>query len=167
LALGICNGFQAFVKLGLLPFGRIDPMESSSPPLTFNRIGRHVSSYVETQVVSNLSPWLSLVNPGDRHMVPVSHGEGCFVADADLLKRLAENGQIATRYVDAGGRPAHRFPDNPNGSRFAVEGICSPDGRILGKMAHSERIGSHVARNVPGGKDQSIFASGVRYFLGK
>ncbi len=166
LALGICNGFQALVKLGLLPFGRIEPMESSSPTLTFNRVGRHVSTYVETQVVSNLSPWLSLVNPGDRHQVPVSHGEGCFVADADLLKRLAAGGQIATRYVDPDGQPAHRFPDNPNGSRFAVEGICSPDGRILGKMAHSERVGSHVARNVPGRKEQGIFEAGVRYFNG-
>ncbi len=166
LALGICNGFQAFVKLGLLPFGRIEPMEPSSPTLTFNRVGRHVSAYVETQVVSNLSPWLSLVNPGDRHRVPVSHGEGCFVSDADLLRRLAASGQIASRYVDADGQPAHRFPDNPNGSRFAVEGICSPDGRILGKMAHSERIGSHVARNIPGMKDQRIFEAGVRYFRG-
>ncbi len=166
LALGICNGFQALVKLGLLPYGHIAPTDDTSPTLTFNRIGRHVSRYAQTRVTSNLSPWLSLTEPGACHGVVVSHGEGRFVANADHLRQLAANGQIATQYVDAQGQPAHAYPDNPNGSLAAIEGICSPDGRILGKMAHSERVGAHLARNIPGAKDQRIFEAGLRYFLG-
>ena len=164
LILGICNGFQALVKLGLLPYGRIEPLSTQSPTLTFNSIGRHVSSYVETRVVSSRSPWLSMVSVGERHVVPVSHGEGRFVAPVEDIRRLAENGQIATRYVDAQGYPAYGTQANPNGSLFAIEGITSPDGRILGKMAHSERRGRHIAVNIPGEKDQHLFEAGTAYF---
>ncbi|MBP7402325.1 MAG: phosphoribosylformylglycinamidine synthase [Clostridia bacterium] len=165
LVLGICNGFQALMKLGLLPYGKIEPLTSSSPTLTFNRIGRHVSSYVRTRVVSNRSPWLSLVMPGDMHAIPVSHGEGRFTASDGEIRRLALNGQIATQYVDEDGRPSMDSDFNPNGSSFAVEGITSPDGRIFGKMGHSERsAGAHLAVNIPGDKDQRIFEAGVSYF---
>ncbi len=164
LALGVGNGFQTLVKLGLLPFGHIAPATAQSPTLTINRIGRHVSLYARTRVTSNLSPWLALTQPDEEHMVVISHGEGRFVADAQLLQQMAANGQIVTQYVDADGHPARNYPANPSGSVAAIEGICSPDGRILGKMAHSERVGTHVARNIPGAKDQQIFAAGLRYF---
>lgn len=164
LMLGICNGFQALVKLGLLPYGEIRDMDDSCPTLTFNTIGRHQSTYVHTRVASVKSPWLSYTGVGDVFSIPVSHGEGRFIASAELLDTLAENGQIATQYVDLGGKPSAEIAFNPNGSVGAVEGITSPDGRILGKMAHSERIGKYVAKNIEGEKDQRIFAAGVDYF---
>ena len=164
LVLGICNGFQALIKLGLLPYGQIRPLSEDSPTLTFNRIGRHISRMADTRVVSGLSPWLSLVKPGDIHSIPVSHGEGRLVASRQHLERMAAQGQIATQYVNADGNPSMAIEVNPNGSDWAIEGITSPDGRVFGKMGHSERIGSHVAVNVPGAKDQQIFAAGVRYF---
>ena len=164
LMLGICNGFQALIKLGLVPYGEICPMGEDSPTLTFNTIGRHVSQMAYTRVCSNLSPWFSGVNVGDIRTVPVSHGEGRFVASAEWVKKLAENGQIATQYVDLEGNPTYDTTYNPNGSVAAIEGITSPCGRILGKMGHSERIGNGVAQNVYGDQDQKIFESGVRYF---
>ncbi len=164
LILGICNGFQALIKLGLLPYGEIREITVTSPTLTFNTIGRHVSRMVRTRIASCLSPWFSNVEVGDIHAVAVSHGEGRFVAEEMLLQELALKGQIATQYVDPDGRASYDFDFNPNGSYWAVEGITSPDGRILGKMGHSERIGSLVAVNIPGEKDQRIFAAGVAYF---
>jgi phosphoribosylformylglycinamidine synthase len=164
LILGICNGFQALVKLGLLPYGRIQPMAAHHPSLTVNRIGRHVSCYVRTRVVSRLSPWLSLSPLGAEYMIPVSHGEGRFVGPEEELIRLFQNDQVATRYVDASGEPTLSLPDNPNGSMHAIEGVTSPCGRIFGKMGHSERVGPFVGINVPGEKDQPLFASGVAYF---
>ncbi|MBN1523842.1 MAG: phosphoribosylformylglycinamidine synthase [Spirochaetales bacterium] len=165
LMLGICNGFQALVKLGLLPYGKITATTEDSPTLTFNSIGRHVSCMVRTKVVSNLSPWLSLTKPGDIHTIPVSHGEGRFVADTAHFNELIKKGQIAFQYVDYNGEASNDIRFNPNGSINAVEGITSPDGRVLGKMGHSERIGTHVCINVPGEKDQKIFEAGTRYFL--
>ena len=165
LMLGICNGFQALIKLGLVPYGDIRPLSDNSPTLTFNTIGRHVSCMVRTKVVSNLSPWLSGVPVGSVQTIPVSHGEGRFYADKEILSRMRLRGQIATQYVDAAGNPTMDVAFNPNGSVYAVEGITSPDGRVLGKMGHSERIGDHVGINVPGEKDQRIFASGVGYYL--
>lgn len=164
LILGICNGFQALIKLGLLPYGDIRPMNVSSPTLTFNKIGRHVSCLVSTKVVSNKSPWMSLVEVGDIHTIPVSHGEGRFIADETQFNELFANGQIATQYVGEDLRPTYDVRFNPNGSKHSVEGITSIDGRIFGKMGHSERIGRNVYVNVPGEKDQKIFESGVRYF---
>jgi phosphoribosylformylglycinamidine synthase len=164
LMLGICNGFQALIKLGLVPFGEIREIGENEPTLTFNTIGRHVSSLVRTQVVSNLSPWFANVKLGDIHTIAVSHGEGRFVANPLVLETLAKQGQIATQYVDLEGIPTYDIRYNPNGSIEAIEGITSPDGRILGKMGHSERIGSNVAKNVPGEKDQRIFEAGVGYF---
>ena len=165
LILGICNGFQALIKLGLVPYGDIRPLSDSSPTLTFNTIGRHVSCMVRTKVVSNLSPWLSGVPVGSVQTIPVSHGEGRFYADKEILSRLRLHGQIATQYVDAAGNPTMDVAFNPNGSVYAIEGITSPDGRVFGKMGHSERIGDHIGINVPGEKDQRIFASGVGYYL--
>ena len=164
LILGICNGFQALIKLGLLPYGEIRPLTSDSPTLTFNRIGRHISRMVETRTVSTLSPWLGFVQPGDVHTIAVSHGEGRLVAGRTHLERLAANGQIATQYVNSAGHPSMDIAFNPNGSDWAIEGITSPDGRIFGKMGHSERMGPFVAVNIPGEKDQRIFAAGVQYF---
>ena len=164
LILGICNGFQVLIKLGLLPYGEIRPLSADSPTLTFNRIGRHMSRMVETRVTSGLSPWLSLVHPGDVHTVPISHGEGRLVANKAHLESLAANGQIATQYVTSEGNPSMDIAANPNGSDWAIEGITSADGRIFGKMGHSERIGRYVAVNVPGDKNQKIFEAGVRYF---
>ncbi|MGE5474062.1 MAG: phosphoribosylformylglycinamidine synthase [Ignavibacteriales bacterium] len=164
LMLGICNGFQALIKLGLVPYGEIRDMEDDSPTLTFNAIGRHMSKMVMTKVVSNSSPWLSNLNVGDIHTIPISHGEGRFVASMADLKAMAKNGQIATQYVDFKGNPTYDINFNPNSSLEAIEGITSPDGRVFGKMAHSERIGSNVIKNVPGEKDQKIFAAGVSYF---
>lgn len=164
LMLGICNGFQALIKLGLVPFGEIRDIDENCPTLTYNKIGRHVSSVVNTKIVSNLSPWFNNVKVGDIHSVPVSHGEGRFVANEETLKKLIENGQIATQYVDFAGNPTYDIRFNPNGSVYAVEGITSPDGRVLGKMAHSERIGENVLKNIEGNKDQKIFEAGVQYF---
>ena len=164
LMLGICNGFQALVKLGLVPFGDIRPMDENCPTLTFNTIGRHQSRLVHTRVASNLSPWLSRCEVGDIHTVPVSHGEGRFVASPELVAELAANGQIATQYVGANGAPSMDLGVNPNGSVLAIESITSPDGRILGKMGHSERRGSGLYRNVPGNQFQPLFEGGVGYF---
>jgi len=164
LILGICNGFQALIKVGLVPYGEILDIDNDSSTLTFNTLGRHVSCMVNTKIVSNLSPWLWKVNVGDIHTIPVSHGEGRFVANDDVLRQLCENGQIATQYVDLDGNPTYDIRYNPNGSVWAIEGITSPDGRVLGKMGHSERKGTNVAINVPGEKDQKIFESGVEYF---
>ncbi len=165
LMLGICNGFQALIKLGLVPYGKIiDELTPDCPTLTFNKIGRHVSCLVQTKVTSTLSPWFSNLSVGDIHTIAVSHGEGRFVANDREIAAMIAGGQIATQYVDFDGNPAASIPFNPNGSAAAVEGITSPDGRILGKMGHSERIGPNVAINVPGEKDQRLFAAGVAYF---
>ena len=164
LILGICNGFQALIKLGLVPYGEIRDMRADSPTLTFNTIGRHVSRLVRTRVASNASPWLTHCQPGDVHTVAVSHGEGRFAAALAEAQGLFDNGQIATQYVDESGVPT-MGEGNPNGSLFAVEGLLSPDGRVFGKMAHSERFTAHTLTNVPGEKDQKIFESGVAYFL--
>ncbi len=165
LILGICNGFQALIKLGLLPYGKIMDMDDTMPTLTFNDIGRHQSKIVNTKVVSKLSPWFNKVNLGDEFMIPISHGEGKFVASEEMMKKLIENGQVATQYVDLEGNPTYDIKYNPNGSTYAVEGITSPDGRILGKMGHSERsYRNDILTNIPGNKDQKIFESGVEYF---
>ncbi len=164
LVLGICNGFQALVKLGLLPFGEIREIDEACPTLTFNTIGRHQSSLVRTRIASNLSPWLNNVKVGDIHTVAISHGEGRFTASSDVMAALEANGQIATQYVDLDGKPTYDISFNPNGSINAVEGITSPDGRVLGKMGHSERIGTNLYKNVPGEKDQKIFQAGIEYF---
>ena len=164
LMIGICNGFQALIKLGLVPYGEIRDMKEDSPTLTFNTIGRHVSCLATTKIVSNKSPWLWNVNVGDIHKVAISHGEGRFVADESIIKKLAENGQIATQYVNDNGVASYDIKNNPNGSLYAIEGITSPDGRVLGKMAHSERIGDYLYKNICGEKDQKIFESGVAYF---
>ena len=164
LMLGICNGFQALIKLGLLPYGEIRPMEESCPTLTFNDIGRHQSRYVTTRVASVNSPWMLKSQVGDLHAIPISHGEGKFVCPGGLLRELIAHGQVATQYVDAQGRPSMDINANPNGSVGAVEGIFSPDGRVFGKMGHSERRGDFVAQNIPGDKFQPIFESGAAYF---
>ena len=164
LILGICNGFQALIKLGLVPYGEIVDTDINSPTLTFNRIGRHQSRYVTTRIASVNSPWLAEVEVGDLHNIPISHGEGRFVCSDELLAKLAANGQIATQYVDFAGVPSMDIAHNPNGSNMAIEGILSPDGRVFGKMGHSERIGTHIAKNILGDKDQKIFAAGVKYF---
>ena len=165
LMLGICNGFQALIKLGLVPFGEIVDMTDESPTLTFNTIARHQSMMVNTRIASNKSPWLADSKVGDIHSIAISHGEGRFVAPASLIQRLAGNGQIATQYVDISGKPSMDIRYNPNTSMSAIEGITSPDGRILGKMGHSERKGTDICKNVPGNKDQHIFENGVKYFL--
>ena len=164
LMLGICNGFQALVKLGLVPYGEIREMQADSPTLTFNNIGRHVSQIVSTRIVSNKSPWFSAVEPGEIHSVAVSHGEGRFYAPEETIKALFANGQVATQYVDENGKPTMAMPYNPNGSLYAIEGITSPDGRILGKMGHTERFVPGLFQNISGNKDQKIFISGVNYF---
>lgn len=164
LMLGICNGFQALIKLGLVPYGEITEISEDCPTLTFNKIGRHVSCLVRTKVVSTLSPWLINANSGDMHTVAVSHGEGRFICNDSQMALMIKNGQIATQYVDTAGNPTYDIRFNPNGSFHSVEGITSPDGRVFGKMGHSERIGTNVYRNVPGEKDQMLFRSGVEYF---
>ncbi|MBR3308476.1 MAG: phosphoribosylformylglycinamidine synthase [Lachnospiraceae bacterium] len=164
LMLGICNGFQALIKLGLVPYGKIIDTDENCPTLTFNTIARHQSRIVRTRICSNKSPWLSLMNTGDIVNVPISHGEGRFIAAPDLIKELAENGQIATQYVDAEGNATMDVHYNPNGSMAAIEGITSPDGRVLGKMGHSERIGEGLYKNVPGNYDSRLFEAAVRYF---
>lgn len=164
LMLGICNGFQALIKLGLVPCGEITEIGEDSPTLTYNKIGRHVSCLVDTKVVSTLSPWLWSAEAGDIHTIPVSHGEGRFIASDDVIEKLIQNGQVATQYVDLAGKPSYDIRYNPNGSVYAIEGITSADGRVLGKMGHSERIGSGLYKNVGGDKNQKIFESGVNYF---
>ena len=164
LILGICNGFQALVKLGLVPFGDIVATDDTCPTLTFNTIGRHQSKLVRTRVASTLSPWLSKCAVGDVHMVPISHGEGRFVASDEMLARMIAAGQVATQYVDVDGVPSMDLDTNPNGSVLAIEGITSPDGRVFGKMGHSERSGAGLYKNVPGAHYQPIFEGGVAYF---
>ena len=164
LMLGICNGFQALIKLGLVPYGDIQPIGPDDPTLTFNTIGRHQSMLVRTRVASTGSPWLSRCVLGEEHLVPISHGEGRFVAPKAVLDQLVANGQVATQYIDADGRPTMDLRYNPNGSMLAIEGITSPDGRILGKMGHSERRGDRLYENVSGDKFQPIFEGGVDYF---
>ena len=165
LALGICNGFQALIKLGLVPYGHVTEMTAGSPTLTFNNISRHVSTVVDVRVASNLSPWLSACKVGETYKVPVSHGEGKIVAPIAELEKMKSNGQIATQYADLSGNATMVSPFNPNGSMWAIEGITSPDGRVLGKMGHSERIGDNLYKNVEGNFDMKIFESGVKYFL--
>ena len=164
LAIGICNGFQALIKLGLVPYGEIVDIKEDMATLTYNNINRHMSSIIRTRVTSNKSPWFSEVNPGDIHSVAISHGEGRFVAPESLIKELIANGQVATQYVDLEGNVSLDMPYNPNGSMYGIEGITSPDGRVLGKMAHSERSGEDIFKNIPGNYDQKIFESGVKYF---
>ena len=164
LIIGICNGFQALIKLGLVPYGKITEPDENSPTLTYNRIGRHASCLVRTRVGSVKSPWLSESEVGDIYTIPVSHGEGNFICDEKLLNQLIENGQVVTQYVDFDGNPSMDIKYNPNHSVMAVEGICSPDGRVFGKMGHSERIGKSVFVNVPGEKDMKLFEAAVKYF---
>ena len=166
LICGICNGFQALIKLGLVPYGRIMDTDEHCPTLTFNTIGRHQSRIVRTRVCSVKSPFLSLMNVGDIVNVPISHGEGRFLAEEELIRKLRENGQIATQYVDLDGNATEDIRYNPNGSMWAVEGITSPDGRVFGKMGHSERIGKGLYKNVPGNYDIRMFEAAVKYFKG-
>lgn len=164
LMLGICNGFQALIKLGLVPYGEIKTPSADMPTLTYNDIGRHQAKMVNTRVASNKSPWMAATEVGDIHTIAISHGEGKFVASDEVMKKLIENGQVATQYVDFEGNATYDPDFNPNGSYYAVEGITSLDGRILGKMGHSERRGDFVIKNVVGEKDQKLFESGVKYF---
>ncbi len=164
LVLGICNGFQALIKLGLVPYGKVCPLSENSPTLTFNNISRHVSTMTNIRVASVLSPWLSACKVGEVYSVPVSHGEGKVVAPAAELELMRKNGQIATQYVDLTGKPTMKSPFNPNGSAYAIEGITSPDGRVYGKMGHSERTGDNLYKNYDGNFDMKIFESGVKYF---
>lgn len=164
LALGICNGFQALIKLGLVPYGEIRPQTPDSPTLTYNTIGRHISKMVYTKVITNKSPWLAQAELGGVYCNPASHGEGRFVAPKEWLDKLFANGQVATQYVNEAGVPTMDEEWNVNGSYLAVEGITSPDGRVLGKMAHSERRDRSVAMNIYGEQDLKLFESGVAYF---
>ena len=164
LMCGICNGFQALIKLGLVPYGKITDIDENSPTLTFNTIGRHQSKLVRTVVSSNKSPWLANTNPGEVYTVPVSHGEGRFIASEEFIKKLAENGQIATQYADLSGNPTYDVQFNPNGSVYAIEGITSPDGRIFGKMGHTERYSDGLYKNVEGNYDMGIFDACVKFF---
>ncbi len=164
LMCGICNGFQALIKLGLVPYGKIIDTDENCPTLTFNTIARHQSRIVRTRIASNKSPWLSLTNVGDIYSVPISHGEGRFIASEELIKQLAANGQIATQYVDLNGNATSDVHFNPNDSMFAIEGITSPDGRVFGKMGHSERVGAGLYKNVPGDYDIKMFEAAVKYF---
>ncbi len=164
LMLGVCNGFQALIKLGLVPYGKIIDTDENCPTLTYNTIGRHQSKLVPTRICSNLSPWLAGTKVGEVYTIPISHGEGRFLAPESLVKELAAKGQIATQYVDLAGKPTMDTAFNPNGSLCAIEAITSPDGRVLGKMGHSERVGKHVSSNVPGLHDMHLFASAVKYF---
>ena len=164
LMLGICNGFQALIKLGLVPYGDIRPITACDPTLTFNTIGRHQSRYVTTRVASVQSPWMLKSKVGDLHTLPISHGEGRFVAPPKVIADLIGRGQVATQYVDLNGNPAMDINVNPNGSLEAIEGIFSPDGRVFGKMGHSERSGEYLYKNVTGDKYQPIFEGGVDYF---
>jgi phosphoribosylformylglycinamidine synthase len=164
LMCGICNGFQALIKLGLVPYGRIIDTDEHCPTLTFNTIARHQSRIVRTRVASNNSPWLTGCEVGDVYSVAISHGEGRFVAEDEVIKELIRNGQVATQYVDLDGNPTDDVEYNPNNSMSAIEGILSPDGRVIGKMGHSERIGNGLYKNVIGEYDMKLFASAVKYF---
>ena len=164
LMAGICNGFQALIKLGLVPYGEIREPDENAPTLTFNTIGRHQSRLVRTRVASNLSPWLSGVTPGEVFTVPISHGEGRFLCSEKQVQALAKNGQIATQYVDLAGSVSDDIRFNPNNSTYAIEGITSPDGRVFGKMGHTERFGEDLYKNVPGNYDMKLFESAVRYY---
>ena len=164
LILGICNGFQALIKLGLVPYGKVSPLTAGSPTLTYNNISRHVSTLVDIRVASVKSPWLAACRVGEVYTVPVSHGEGKLIAPAAELEKMRANGQIATQYCDMNGAPTMESPFNPNGSMWAIEGITSPDGRVYGKMGHSERTGENLYKNCPGNFDMKIFESGVKYF---
>ena len=164
LALGICNGFQALIKLGLVPYGEIVGQTEDSPTLTFNTIGRHISKMVYTKVVSNKSPWLALAQPGGVYTNPASHGEGRFVASKEWLMRLFAHGQVATQYVDLEGRPTMDILCNPNGSVDAIEGITSPDGRVFGRMSHSERTGAQLYKNAKFRWDTGMFRGAADYF---
>jgi phosphoribosylformylglycinamidine synthase len=164
LVLGICNGYQALVKLGLAPFGEITPPDAGNPTLAHNTIGRHMAGYVYTRVSSVRSPWMSQCRVGEVYAVPISHGEGRFVVSEELFARLLANEQIASQYTDAHGNPSMSIDTNPNGSYMAVEGIFSPDGRVFGKMGHIERRGEFVGKNIYGNKHQPIFDSGVGYY---
>ena len=164
LMLGICNGFQALIKLGLVPFGEIRPLTAESPTLTFNKIGRHQSQLVYTKICTDKSPWLMHCKPGETYTIPISHGEGRFVASDEVIRKLIENGQVATQYVDLDGNPTMDLAYNPNSSMYAIEGIISPDGRVFGKMGHSERISNNCCMNVDGNKFQPMFQGGVDYF---
>ena len=164
LMCGICNGFQALIKLGLVPYGKIIDTDENCPTLTFNTISRHQSRIVRTRVASNKSPWLALTNVGDVYNVPISHGEGRFLASPELIAQMAANGQIATQYVDLDGNATTDVRFNPNNSMYAIEGITSPDGRVFGKMGHSERIGAGLYQNVPGEYDIRMFEAAVKYF---
>ena len=166
LMIGICNGFQALIKLGLVPFGKIVPLTEESPTLTYNTIGRHQSQLTMTRICTNKSPWLMHTKVGDLHNIPISHGEGRFVAPEAVIKELIANGQVATQYVDLKGNPTMDVAYNPNSSMYAIEGIISPDGRVLGKMGHTERLTPNVAKNVDGNKEQLLFKGGVDYFRG-
>lgn len=164
LILGVCNGFQALIKLGLVPYGEIRPLEENSPTLTFNNVGRHISQLQQVKITSKLSPWLASTTVGEIYTLPLSHGEGRFTAEDKMLKQLIENGQIAAQYVDLDGNATYDGSFNANGSLYAVESLSSPDGRILGKMGHSERISDGIYKNIPGNKNQDIFKAGVDYF---
>lgn len=164
LMLGICNGFQALIKLGLIEHGEITDPVANSPTLSYNTIGRHQSKIVNTRISSNKSPWLYNTKVGDIYSIAISHGEGRFIASEDIISKMIKNGQIATQYTDQNGKATMNMPENPNGSFYAIEGATSPDGRILGKMGHSERLGDNVHKNIPGVKDQQLFRSGVDYF---
>ena len=164
LMCGICNGFQALIKLGLVPYGEIIDTDESCPTLTFNSIGRHQSRLVRTRIASNKSPWLANTKAGDVYTVAISHGEGRFLASDELIAQLAANGQIATQYVDLDGKPTSDILFNPNNSCAAIEGITSPDGHVIGKMGHSERIGNGLYKNVYGEYDMKMFESAVEYF---
>ena len=164
LMCGICNGFQALIKLGLVPYGKIIDTDENCPTLTFNNISRHQSRIVHTRVASTKSPWLSLMNVGDVVNVPISHGEGRFLCSPELVAKLAENGQIATQYVDLSGNITMDTEFNPNGSVCAIEGITSPDGRVFGKMGHAERVGYGLYKNVEGNFNIGMFDSAVKYF---
>ena len=164
LMCGICNGFQALIKLGLVPYGKIIDTDENCPTLSYNTIARHQSKLVRTRVASVKSPWLNYANVGDIYTVPISHGEGRFMASDELVKELAENGQILTQYVDLEGNPTKDIQFNPNGSTFAIEGITSPDGRVIGKMGHSERWAEGLYKNVEGQFDMGLFKSAVEYF---
>jgi len=165
LMIGICNGFQALIKLGLVPYGEVIEMDENMPTLTFNKIARHQSKFVTTKVTSKLSPWFNKVNLGDEFLIPISHGEGRFVANDKVIEELIKNGQIATQYVDLDGNSSYDIQYNPNGSMYAVEGITNKDGRVLGRMGHPERAYRGNVKNIVGNMDDKIFAAGVEYFI--
>ncbi len=167
MIIGICNGFQALVKSGLLPYGNFEDASSTSPTLFYNDANQHVAKMVETRIANTNSPWLAGVEVGDIHAIPVSHGEGKFVVTAEEFAELRDNGQIFTQYVDFEGKPSMDSKYNPNGSVNAIEGITSKNGQIIGKMGHSERFEDGLFQNIPGSKDQHLFASAVKYFTGK